>query len=30
MDISMPIMDGVAATKYIREHAKQQDIPIVA
>ena len=30
MDISMPIMDGVAATKYIREHAKQKDIPIVA
>ena len=30
MDISMPIMDGVATTKYIREHAKQKDIPIVA
>lgn len=30
MDISMPIMDGVAATQHIREHAHTPNIPIIA
>jgi len=29
MDISMPIMDGILATKYIREHKKFDAIPII-
>jgi CheY-like chemotaxis protein len=30
MDITMPIMDGLAATQSIREHAETRAIPVVA
>ena len=30
MDISMPVLDGLAATARIREHREQREIPIVA
>ncbi len=30
MDLSMPIMDGLAATRCIRENSETADIPIVA
>lgn len=30
MDLSLPQLDGLAATRRIREHAELQDIPIVA
>ena len=30
MDLSLPQLDGLAATRRIREHAELQDVPIVA
>lgn len=30
MDLSLPLLDGLAATRRIREHAELRDVPIVA
>ena len=30
MDIAMPVMDGIEATKAIREHAETENIPVIA
>lgn len=30
MDIQMPVMDGISATKIIRQHSKWENLPIVA
>ncbi len=30
MDLSLPLLDGLAATRRIRQHAELRDVPIVA
>jgi CheY-like chemotaxis protein len=30
MDVSLPVMDGLEATRHIRAHAETQTIPIIA